>query len=198
MKFGKRQLVLATLVLFLGAAVYLSWMLSDEGQLLSTSALTSEKPTEEYGSAQYVNAETQDEEIYDIDDVMGELSDEAQEVSSAETKLAEARLSRQQARDNASDILNSLLENPNFDAEGIKSAADKACEIADTVLLESNIESLIKAKGYSDCVVILEEDSCNVIAQITKEMQSDAVVIKDVVTSQTDIPAENIKIVNVN
>ena len=198
MKFGKRQLVLATLVLFLGAAVYLSWMLSDEGTLLSTNALTSKKPSEEYGAAQYVNAEGEDEEIYDIDDVMHEISDEAKEVSCAQTKLADARLSRQQARDSASDILNSLLENQNLDAEGIKSAADKACEIADTVLLESNIESLIKAKGYNDCVVVLEDDSCNVIVEITKEMQSDAVIIKDIVSSQTDISSENIKIVNVN
>ena len=197
MKFGKRQLILATLVLFLGAAVYLSWMLSDEGTLLSTNALTSKNPSE-YGAAQYVNAETLEDEIYDIDDVMNELEGETIEVTSAATKLAQARLSRQQARDNATDILNALLENENLDAEGIKEAADKACEIADTVLLESNIESLIKAKGYSDCVVILEDDSCNVIVEITKEMQSDAIIIKDIVSSQTEILSENIKIVNVN
>jgi len=199
MKFGKRQLVLATLVLALGAAVYLSWMLSDDHELLATNALTQKKPAEDYGSAQYVNASADDEEIYDIDDVMGEIvDDEAIETDSFASKLADARLSRQQARDSASDILNGLLENPKLDAEGIKSAAEKACEIADTVILENSIESLIKAKGFDDCVVIIENDTCSVLVKITQEMQSDAIIIKDIVVSQAEISPENIKIVSVN
>ena len=53
MAFGKRQLVLAALVVALGAAVYLNWQFSDNRDLLATNTVTSSQ--KELGEAQYVN-----------------------------------------------------------------------------------------------------------------------------------------------
>ena len=53
MAFGKRQLVLAALVVALGAAVYLNWQFSDNRDLLATNTITSSQ--KELGEAQYVN-----------------------------------------------------------------------------------------------------------------------------------------------
>ena len=53
MAFGKRQLVLAALVVALGAAVYLNWQFSDNRALLATNTVTTSQ--KELGEAQSVN-----------------------------------------------------------------------------------------------------------------------------------------------
>lgn len=206
MKIGKRQLVLASLVLALGAAVYLNWVFSGDQKLVATDALTSEK---EYGQAQLVNAS-------------GEASGEAGEAGTTESgaevsgsalksepetqstagrlsaTLAEARLSRQQARDSATELLEDLVGDRDADSDEIKAAAEKAAEIAENIIQESNIENLIKAKGYQDCVVMIENGECNVMVMIETAQPNDAVIIKDIVRGQTDIAYDKIKIVEVD
>lgn len=197
MKFGKRQLILGTLVLALGAAVYLSWMLSGNHQLLSTGALSSSGGN--YGEAEYVNASetgTSSEEVYDIDDVMNGLISSQPSGENASSIIAAARLSRQQARDNAEETLEDIVKAAKS-PDDVKSASDKATKIANDIVAEANIESLIKAKGYTDCVCVITDDKCNVIVTIDTEMPNDAVIIKNVVNEQSGIAYENIKIVGV-
>lgn len=206
MKIGKRQLVLASLVLALGAAVYLNWVFSGDQKLVATDALSSDK---EYGQAQLVNAsgETSGEKGEESQG-SGTASTSAAPESEPETEstagsatsatLAETRLARQQARDSATELLEDVIGNQDADSEEVKAAADKAAEIADNIIQESNIESLIKAKGYEDCVVMIENGECNVMVMIETAQPNDAVIIKDIVRGQTDIAYDKIKIVEVD
>lgn len=203
MKIGKRQLVLASLVLALGAAVYLNWVFSGDQKLVATDALTSEK---EYGQAQLVNAsgETLEESalFQAPEESTAESGTEPETASTAEkihsATLAEARLSRQQARDSATELLEDFLKEGDASSEELKAAAEKAAEIADAILQEDNIENLIKAKGYEDCVAMLENGECNIMVMIETAQPNDAVVIKDIVRGQTDLAYDKIKIIEVD
>lgn len=175
---GKRRLVMAALVMALGAAVYLNWEFSGDQKLLATDALTSEK---EYGAAQLVNGEAEETAV--------------SAVESSESVFTQAKLSRQKARDEATEMLEEVLKDSESSEEAKKEAVAQSAVIAQNVLKENNIENLVKAKGYSDCVAVIQNDECSVIIGGKLENSSDAVVIQDIVVGQTDFSPEKIKIV---
>ena len=175
---GKRQLVMAALVMALGAAVYLNWQFSGDQQLLATDALSSEK---EMGTAQLVNGEAEKTDASAKDD--------------NESVFTQAKLSRQKARDQAVEMLEEILKDAESSDSAKKEAVEQPAEIAQNVLKENNIENLMKAKGYPDCVAVIQNGECSVIVSGTLENESDAVVIRDIVVGQTSFAPDKIKIV---
>ena len=180
-KFGRKQLVLASLVLALGAAVYLNW------QFAGTSKLpvgTDTSASSQLGAAQLVN-----------NAYVETVSDDLQ--SSANTKadsLATARMDRQNSRDEALELLDSVLEDAGADSEAKKAAVDQASAMAQNILKESNVESILKAKGYQECVAYIAEEQCSVV--VAGELKdSDVLVVQEVVMEQTGLSAEKITII---
>ncbi len=185
MSFGKRQLVLAALVVALGAAVYLNWQFTgDNAVLTATSTLSSEKNV---GEAQLVNASASS----------GESSESSSGTSSksSEDWFADAKLSRQKSRDESVELLEKVLEDAGESAEAKKEAVAKSAEIAQNILKENNIESLIRAKGFGDCVVFIQNGECSVVIKGGKSVENGSVIIKDIVMGQADIEYDKIKII---
>lgn len=202
MSFGKRQLILAALVVSLGAAVYLNWQFSGDGGLETVDATVSEK---ELGAAQLVNgsdvlmeappesaeeAESQPEQV--VSEPVKETTAEA-----AEDYFAQAALNRQKTRDEAMEVLDQVLNNGEATPEEVQKAVDESAEIARNMLSESNMESLIKSKGYTDCVAFIQNGECSIVVGKNSEFTAeDAAIIKDIVVGQCDVPYGNIKIVD--
>lgn len=188
MTMGKRQLVLAALVVALGAAVYLNWALSGNTQLPATDAVASGR---ELGETLLVNASGSESGASSGDSSAVDTS-----ASVAENdQFAAARLSRQKARDEAVATLQKLLSGATVtDAEKL-TALSQANTIAQSIVKESDIESLIKAKGFEDCVVFLEDGECSVVAKTKTSSQDDAIVIRDIIAGQTGLSYDKIKIV---
>lgn len=177
-KKGRRRMVTAALVMALGAAVYLNWQFSGNQELLASDTLNSEK---EMGTAQLVNGDAEETD--------------ASAAEEEESVFTQAKLSRQKARDEAVEMLEEVLKDSESSAEAKKEAVAQSAVIAQNVLKENNIENLVKAKGYSDCVAVIQDDECSVIVGGTLESSSDAVVIQDIVVSQTSFAPEKIKII---
>ena len=175
---GKRRMVTAALVMALGAAVYLNWQFSGNQELLASDTLNSEK---EMGTAQLVNGDAEETD--------------ASAAEEEESVFTQAKLSRQKARDEAVEMLEEVLKDSESSAEAKKKAVAQSAVIAQNVLKENNIENLVKAKGYSDCVAVIQDDECSVIVGGKLENSSDAVVIQDIVVSQTSFAPEKIKII---
>lgn len=112
MAFGKRQLVLAALVVALGAAVYLNWQFSDNRDLLATNTVTSSQ--KELGEAQYVNNSVSGGDVSsgsDSSDTSSIQDDVSSGVSSsASGYFANARLTREKSRDEAADLIKDILQ----------------------------------------------------------------------------------------
>lgn len=63
---------------------------------------------------------------------------------------------------------------------------------------ESKVENLIKAAGFSDCVVYLDGENANIVVQTADGLiQTEAAQIKDILLSEVSVPAENIRIYDV-
>jgi stage III sporulation protein AH len=195
MAFGKRQLVLAALVVALGAAVYLNWQFSDHTDLLQTNTVTS---GHNLGEAQYVNNNSIASQL-ESSDVSGGESGVSSGDDSISTSVAEyfaqTRLSRQQARDEAVETLKDIIDSAKSNDAAKAEAVEQAAAIAKNIEQESNIENLVKAKGFSECVAFLQNGECTVVVSTTGLLDSDAISIKDIVAGQSGVTFDKIKIV---
>ncbi|MCI9272822.1 MAG: SpoIIIAH-like family protein [Clostridiales bacterium] len=194
MTFGKRQLVLAALVVALGAAVYLNWQFSGNNDLLATNTVESGK---ELGEAEYVNQNSVSSLVSGGEESSQEGNDSSTTSisASAEQYFAQAKVSRKQARDEAmdtlKDVLDSVQSNDSAKAEAVKQAA----EIAKNMEQENNIENLMKAKGFAECVAFIQNGECSVVVSTTGLLDNEAITIKDIVAGQSGITYDKIKII---
>ena len=183
MKFGKKQLVLASLVLALGAAVYLNWQFAGTGRL---PVGDSSSETSQLGAAQLVN-NTYVETVNDVAE-SGEATGDA---------LAQARMDRQNSRDQALELLDGVLEDVDSDSAAKQQAVEEASAIAQNIRAESNVESLLEAKGYTDCVAYITAQECSVVLAGAVE-EADTLIVQEVVMEQTGLTADKIKIIGTN
>jgi stage III sporulation protein AH len=191
MNMGKRQLVLSALIVALGAAVYLNWEFMDHDSLMATDAVVSNS-SHELGEAQLANVP-----------VSGSSNSNSSAQSGNKTGtmssdyFSEARLSRQKSRDQAVELLEKTITDTKSNEAAKKDAVAKAAVISQNTIQESNIENLIKAKGFLDCVVFIQNSECSVVVKMKDSSQNNATVIKDIVEGQSGIKCDKIKIVEV-
>lgn len=196
---GKKQIVVAALVLLLGAAVYLNWQMTevpavpDEavdaqfGELLPESQETAGE-AEGQDQPQKGEAETK---------VLGEAAFVNAEVLSGDAYFASARLARSKARDEAIETISAVLNDDALSEADKQAASSKAVSITDVIEAESRIENLIKAKGFADCMVYITDSGASVVVKSDGLTQDQATQIKNIVVSEGDIRGENISITEI-
>lgn len=188
MKAWKRNAVVAVIVLFVCVAVYLNW---SYGQDTAASNNLEPDTTKTLGQAEMVGTEADTA-------TLGE-SAEIQTISELpeEDYFAAARLSRQEARDEALSILQATVDDPNADATAVSAASDSITVMAEVTLAESEIENLVAAKGYTDCVAYIGENSVSVVVSVPEGglQAADVAKITDIVLGQTSFAADQVKII---
>lgn len=120
-------------------------------------------------------------------------------VSTMSEYFASVRLSRSQARDETVSTLAAITETEGAAQETIDDAVAKMTRMAEYTAQEAELESLIMAKGFSDCVVFMSDEGVDVTVTAPQEGLSTASVarITDVIVNETDFTAENLKIIEV-
>ena len=188
MKVWKRNAVVAAIVLFVCVAVYLNWSYGQRDTAASTD-LPSETKT--LGEAELVGTQ---------EDVTTGASDteDIETVSEVpqEDYFDAARLSRQEARDEALAILQATVDDPNADEAAIASASESITAMASATTTESEIENLVAAKGYEDCVAYIGDNSVSVVVAAPEEglQAADVAKITDIVLGQTSFSADQVKV----
>jgi len=114
--------------------------------------------------------------------------------------FATARLTRQQARDSALSLLQEASGSAEVDEQAASEAAQSIQTLAAYTLSEAQIESMITAKGYADCVVFMADDSVSVVVSAGEDglQTEDIARITDIVKQETELSADRIKILEVN
>ena len=84
------------------------------------------------------------------------------------------------------------------DSEAHADLAVQAAAIATAIEAEGKVENLIKAKGFADCMVYLEEDRASIVVKAQELLDNEVAQIKDIILKETSVPVENISIVEVN
>ena len=110
--------------------------------------------------------------------------------------FASAALNRQQSRDEALDVLAMVTGSQDATEETKAEAAAKISKIATDIQNEANIEALVKAKGFEECVAVIGDDSVSVIVKAEELLAKDAAQIMAIVYETTGVAPENVSIIN--
>lgn len=116
--------------------------------------------------------------------------------NSANDYFSSTALERQQARDEALDVLKMVTESEEADEEAKAQAQAKISKIAVDIQNEANIETLVKAKGFDDCVAIISDNAVSVIVGAESLQVAEAAQILTIVYETTGINPENVSIIN--
>lgn len=187
MQMAKRNAVVAAVVLFVCLAVYLNWNYQNTDQTDAGKTL---------GDAALVGGEAGDPLL---NGSTGDRSQSDGEGVSSSGYFANARLNRQQARDSALSMLQEASAGAQAD-QTMKEQTNAAIQtMADYTVTEAQIENLVVAKGYTDCVAFIGEDSISVVVEVPGGQLTDvdSARIMDIVTQATQFTASQIKIMNV-
>ena len=125
----------------------------------------------------------------------GEESAEAVTPGDAQDYFASISLERRQARDEAIEVLRTVTDSGTATGDAKAEAAAAIEKIAAGMEREADIESLIRSKGFAQCVAVLRDDGCSVIVESDGLMQSDIAQISEIVWEQAGIAPENLKII---
>ena len=179
MIIGKKQIILASLVVGLGLAVYVNYQFAQaDGMLTATSAV--EESDKNYGDAQLVDSKDPS-----VD-------------SDGEAYFAEAKVTRQRSRDESVETLKNMMQDAQIDADLKAEMALKATEVAKSIETEGKIENLIKVKGFDDCMVYYDTEGVDVVVKTDGLEAAQVAQMKDIILKETSIPVENISIVEIN
>ncbi|NMA95972.1 MAG: SpoIIIAH-like family protein [Clostridiales bacterium] len=121
------------------------------------------------------------------------ILDEDMEVS-ASSFFKDFRYDRTHTREKEIEYIQNLLDNPNSIDERKAEAHDKLLKLTNIMEKELIVEGLIKAKGFNDAIVILQEHSVNVVIDKGEPSAEEVAQILDIVRRETGQSAENIKI----
>ena len=184
MKNWKRNAVVAAVLVFVCAGIYLNWSYNQNAAADLTETLDAEKVMG-------------DNLILSDGGTDGLVQTAGEETDTVADYFAEVRLSRQTARDSAVETLQEAMAYAG--EEETTAASGELNSIVNTALEESQIESLIIAKGYEDCVAYMGEDTISVAVSAPADGLSatDVALISDIVTSQSDYALSQIRVIEV-
>lgn len=181
MKVWKKNLVAAAVLLTVCGGIYGNWLYSQEQ---AVADLTDTLDESKIMSADKLVISESDGAL------TGEMSDTMTDY------FAAVRLSRQEARDSAVTLLQETMA---YGEENTTQVSAELEELVNLALCEAQIESLVIAKGYTDCVAYIADDAIS-IAVASPEgglQQQDVAVISDIVVTQSDYTMEQIYVVEV-
>ena len=187
MKIWKKNMVAAAVLVTVCAGIYVNWLYTEENAAASLAdTLDAEKVMS-------------DETLILSEDMAAIAAGEVVDTTATDY-FAAVRLSRQQARDNAVNLLQDAMA---YATSGeMTKDMESAMELEDivqTALSEAQIESLIIAKGYADCVAYMSGEGISVAVSSPEGglQQADVAVIADIVMTQSAYSLDDIRVVEV-
>ena len=167
-----KSIIVASSALLIGLAIYLNyqWFYDPSGSL-------------GYGDN-------------NMDDNLSDNSSASGDASGEQDYFTSTALDRQEARDEALDVLKMVTESAESSEEAKAEAQQKISKIAVDIQNEANIETLVKAKGFEDCVAIISDNAVSVIVGAESLQAAEAAQILTIVYETTGITPENISIIS--
>ena len=186
MKVWKKNLVAAAILVTVCAGIYVNWLYTEDKTAASLEdSLDTQK--------------VMNEDTLVLSGDMEAIAAGEDTISTSTDYFAAVRLTRQQARDNAVNLLQEAMAYSGSEGSKDVESAMELEEIVQTALSEAQIESLIIAKGYTDCVAYMSGEGISVAVSSPEGglQQADVAVIADIVMTQSDYSLDDIRVVEV-
>lgn len=174
-KIGRKNLVVLLAILVIGAAVYMNYLLFSD-------------PIDAIGYG-----ENNMEDTYG--DAINESEAEEQAANENDAYFSTTVLSRQKARDEALEVLQTVVDSGEALEETKTQAFADISQIAKDIENEANIETLIEAKGFKECVAVVSGGNANIVVKSDGLLPNEIAQINEIVYEQSGILPVNVRIV---
>lgn len=169
----------AAFVLILGVGVVGNWYYQNSDVSSTIQPLIDSATEKTLGKAELVDATANVEE---------------------DTYFTKARMERNTARDTALEKLQAVVDSADEESTAKDLAAENIARISNFITIENKIETLVCAKGVSNCVAVIKDDGSGVDVVVDCETLDDTTItqIKDIAMSQLQCSFENVSIIQYN
>ena len=203
--FKKNQIIITTLAIMIAIAGYLNF--SGSKWTLGTEDLveTGIQSTEEDAQEDTALLDLSEEDLYTSNDIF--TDEEPEDVSESvpgEAVLtstgtgagitAQAKVNREQVRSKNKEVLLEIINNVNIADDQKQDAIDAMIHLTDISEREAAAEMLLEAKGFTDVVVNITDDTADVVVNMADIVDAERAQIEDIMKRKTGVPAENIVI----
>lgn len=190
MNSWKRNAVVGAVLLFVCAGIYLNWSFNQKEQAAALEDTLN------------VDALQDEEYRQTLQDAAEEGLETARSSQGQADSFAAIRLSRQQSRDSAISLLQETISYSGTE-EGTAeaSAAEESLQtLVSDALQEAQIESMVIAKGYADCVAYMSDEAISLAVAAPEGglQDADVALLADIVASQTDYALSAIRIIEIS
>ena len=171
-RLGKRNLIIIGAVLLVGVAVCLNWVLFAD--------------TDKGG--------------FDYTDNSGATGNDTMNNATSEVLayFSSTQVSRDRARDEALAVLQNVVDSSDADSAEKAQALEDIATIAANIEAEANIEAMVMAKGFEQCIAILNDGMCTVVVLTEGLLPAQISQINEIVFEQTGIKPVNVKLIEKN
>lgn len=217
----KNQIIITALALMIAVAGYVSYTQTNASDSAVETAADEVADTYEISDEDAVaeiftdtednsqtasadDAQTASGESADAQD--GETADDAaaEEQNAGETVLtsadaatdyaAEVKLSREQVRSKNKETLLEIVNNTSLSDAQKQDAVDAMIALTDVAERENAAELLLEAKGFTDVVVSITDETADVVLNMGDVTDAKRAQVEDIVKRKTGIAGENIVI----
>ena len=176
-KIGKRNLIVALAILVIAGAVYVNYRIFSDP--IGSIGYGTNNMEDTYGAAAGGDGQ----------------SAEAGKTEAEDGYFAATVLSRQKARDEALGVLQTVVDSADAMQETKAQAFADISQIAKDIESEANIETLIEAKGFENCVAVVNGSTVNIVVKSDGLLPSEIAQINEIVYEQAGTLPINVKIV---
>lgn len=196
--FKKNQVIIAALAVMIAAAGYLNY----SGRLFPDKEKSSETGSE-VASQELLDISQEDSQSASSDIKSQDGDNEAQTSTPGEAVLtggdatsivSQTKITREQVRAKNKESLQEIIDNKQLTGEQKKKAVNEMVELTKIAEKEAAAETMLSAKGFTDSVVSLSEESADVVVNAKELSEANRAQIEDIVIRKTGMAAENIVI----
>lgn len=185
--FKKNQIMISALAVMIAVAGYLNY----SGRLFGDKL---PNPDEKNASQELLDISQ--EETADIDSLDDEIDGTPGEavLTSGSNIVAEAKVAREQVRAENKEVLQGIIDNKNLTEEQKNQAVVEMISMTKTAEIETSVETMLLAKGFSESVVTITEKGVDVVVNGAELNDAKRAQIEDIVTRKTGVEPKNIVI----
>ena len=203
-KIRKNQVVIATLAVLIAIAGYISY---------DKSGISLDPSSKETNADGIVTNKETDETLWDKlvwnEESTEIVSNTEAEVNPGESVLtgniinvtdyaAAMKLNREQIRSENKAALLEIINNEQLADDAKQDAINQMVQLTEIAEMEANTEMLLEAKGFTNVVVSINENSCDVVLDMGEITDAKRAQVEDIVKRKTGVSADKIVITPLN
>lgn len=199
----KNQIVITTLAVLIAVAGYVTYDkkgadIKDAGTVANMNqGAVSDQADKDYETGEDLDITSSKEDLANAstEDVENPGETVLTSVTSGDSDYAaKVKLNREQVRSKNKETLQAIIDNDSLDESKKKDAVNEMITLTDIAEKESNAEMMLEAKGFTDVVVSMNDDGCDVVLNMGEATDAKRAQVEDIVKRKTGVSADKIVI----